>query len=68
MVVGVDGLQETLTQLLAEGRLLGVATSDNEQSCRIALERLDILDKFHFICGYDSGFGSKPGPGMVEVS
>ena len=64
-VAPVFGLHETVAALRAAGLRLGLATSDNEDSARATLEHLSLLDDFDFICGWDSGHGTKPGPGMA---
>ena len=48
------------------GYTLGIATNDYEVGARMQLEAEGIDGFFDFICGFDSGYGSKPGPGMVE--
>lgn len=56
-----------LQRLKAAGFALGIVTNDAEENARqqaAALGFLDLLDAVH---GYDSGFGSKPGPGMVAA-
>ena len=35
--------------------------------CAAQIERLQIGELIDFFCGYDSGHGAKPGPGMVEA-
>lgn len=64
--VPVPLLVETLDALIARGMPLGLATSDSEGAALDGLERLGIIDRFDFICGFDSGHGVKPGPGMVH--
>lgn len=54
-----------LTGLKDSGVLLGLATNDNEASARRHLTRASCLDAFHFVAGYDSGHGAKPGPGQL---
>ncbi len=49
------------------GLRLGVATNDAESSARRHLEVAEIIDKFDYIAGYDSGHGAKPGPGMCTA-
>ncbi len=44
---------------------LGIATNDAESAARAHLDRAGIETQFHFIAGYDSGFGGKPEPGML---
>lgn len=46
---------------------LGVATNDSEQALAAQLRRLRIDELVDFSCGYDSGHGAKPGPGMVSA-
>lgn len=49
------------------GLRLGLATNDAEASARHHLEVAEIIDKFDYIAGYDSGHGAKPGPGMCTA-
>jgi len=51
--------------LLARGYRLGIATNDAEASARAQAEALGMTGLCESIIGYDSGFGSKPDPGMV---
>jgi len=46
------------------GLVLGVATNDAAVPARAHLTRAGIIENFAFVAGYDSGHGSKPGPGM----
>jgi phosphoglycolate phosphatase len=43
------------------------ATNDSEAALVAQIERLQIGELIDFFCGYDSGHGAKPGPGMVEA-
>jgi len=61
----VRGLQTTLRTLNRAGLKLGVATSDSYQGIFNTLESFDVISEFEFLCGYDSGHGVKPEPGMV---
>ncbi len=54
-----------LSGLRARGFALGVATHDSELAARTQLGTVGVLAAFDFICGYDSGHGHKPGPGML---
>lgn len=54
-----------LEALRANGLRLGVATNDGESSARAQLQTAGVLDHFHAVAGYDSGFGAKPAPGML---
>jgi len=51
--------------LKAKGFRLGVATNDFEAGAVSQLEAHKAKQYFDFICGYDSGYGAKPGPGMI---
>ncbi|MCP5074785.1 MAG: HAD family hydrolase [Rhodobacteraceae bacterium] len=62
----VCDLPKTLTTLRNGQRALGVATNDYESGAVIQLKDAGISDLFDFVCGFDSGHGSKPGPGMVH--
>jgi phosphoglycolate phosphatase len=63
--VPVTDLKALFGRLHARGYRLGIASSDNEQSIRQTARRFGIEDYVDFIAGYDSGFGTKPEPGMV---
>ncbi len=63
----VGDLPAILGALKARGYRLGLATSDNEASAWMALHRFEVAGHFDFVCGWDSGHGSKPGPGMVQA-
>ncbi len=62
----VTNLKALFAALRKRKLKLGVATSDSIQSARRSLEPFDILDQLDFLVGYDSGFGVKPEPGMVQ--
>ncbi len=49
------------------GLKVGLATNDAERSARRHLDQLGLGDRMDFVCGYDTGHGAKPGPGMVEA-
>ena len=51
--------------LVADGLTVGVATSDCALSAQLTLERFGALELVAFLSGYDSGHGSKPGPGQA---
>jgi phosphoglycolate phosphatase len=53
--------------LRGQGLKLGLATNDAEASARRHLDQLGLSGRMDFICGYDTGHGAKPGPGMVEA-
>jgi phosphoglycolate phosphatase len=58
-------LRPLIGLLAGAGLRLGLATNDAESPARAHLARVGILAQFDFIAGYDSGFGAKPGPGML---
>lgn len=60
-------LAPLLDRLAAAGYTLGLATNDAERPARAHLTAAGILENFRFIAGYDTGFGAKPGPGMLEA-
>ena len=64
--VPAGDLVALFSRLKRRGLTLGVATMDSEALAHQTLERLDIAQFFSFVCGYDSGFGEKPGAGMVH--
>ena len=64
--VEVTNLEKLFARLKNKGLKLGVATSDGIDSARSSLNPFGILEQLDFIAGFDSGFGAKPGPGMVE--
>ena len=59
-------LPRVLGNLRSMGLSLGVATNDYEAGALGHLQQADALRLFDFVCGSDSGFGAKPGPGMVH--
>ncbi|MEX3007269.1 HAD family hydrolase [Hoeflea sp. TYP-13] len=59
-------LHHVMGTLRARGFVLGVATNDYEAGALGQLKQADALTLFDFICGSDSGYGSKPGPGMIH--
>lgn len=63
--VAITDLYSLFGHLKASGMTLGVASSDNEQSIRQTLAKFDVARMVDFVAGYDSGYGTKPHPGMV---
>jgi phosphoglycolate phosphatase len=63
----VTDLAALFRRLTGGGMTLGVATNDSEKGASLSLERFGVLEMLAFICGYDSGYGPKPGPGMVRA-
>lgn len=58
---------EALARLARLGLPLGIATNDSERNARIQAGILGLTDLLTAIYGHDSGFGSKPLPGMVRA-
>ena len=54
-----------LDGLRARGLRLGVATNDAEAPARAHLGAAQVLDRFDFVAGFDSGHGAKPEPGPL---
>lgn len=62
-----DDVPGALARLVDAGLPVGIATNDFEKTARAHLAELGIEALFGFVAGYDSGFGGKPEPGMVEA-
>jgi phosphoglycolate phosphatase len=60
LVAFLEGLRD-------QGIKVGLATNDTEEPAREHLARFGVLHLFDFVAGYDSGFGGKPGPGMLNA-
>jgi phosphoglycolate phosphatase len=58
---------EVVDALRGQGLKVGLATNDAEASARRHLDQLGLSERMDFVCGYDSGHGSKPGAGMVQA-
>ena len=63
----VTDLVNLFGRLRSRGLKLGLATMDSAASAEAQLETFGVRRLMDFVCGYDSGFGHKPGPGMVEA-
>ncbi|QRG08508.1 HAD family hydrolase [Xanthobacter dioxanivorans] len=59
--------QAALARLKAAGLDLGIVTNDAEASAHRQAEALGLSHLLTAVHGYDSGFGSKPSPGMVRA-
>jgi len=62
--VTVVPLAPFFRRLKGRGLALGIATNDSEAGARAMLRREGAEDLLDFVSGYDSGHGSKSGPGM----
>jgi len=58
---------EVFAALTERGIRIGIATHDSEASARAHVAALELMVHIDFVAGYDSGFGGKPGPGMVRA-
>ncbi len=65
--VPVCNLRQLLQDLREMGYVLGVATNDYLEGANKQLTDAGISDLFAFVCGSDSGFGGKPGVGMIQA-
>lgn len=65
--VPVTDLSALFERLIDRQIVLGLATMDSEALAGITLSQLRVLHYMSFVCGYDSGHGEKPDPGMVEA-
>jgi len=63
--VPVTDLNGLCQRLQSGGIKLGVATNDFESVAREQLAQVRATAYFDFICGFDSGYGAKPQPGMI---
>jgi len=62
----VTDLVDLFGRLRGHGLRLGLATMDSSAAAEAQLSSFGVRRLMDFVCGYDSGFGHKPGPGMVE--
>lgn len=63
--IPVTDLEQLFARLKALGLFLGIASSDSEAAIRKLVDRFALGGLVDFIAGYDSGFGTKPEPGML---
>lgn len=56
-----------LSGLKESGYKIGMATNDSEYGAHEQANALGLMPILDFIAGYDSGYGGKPGPGMVHA-
>lgn len=63
--VTLPGVTKTLAALVAEGRILGVATNDGTATAAGALEAIGLGRFFAHVLGYDAVAHPKPAPDMV---
>ena len=63
----VTDLVNLFGRLRSHGLKVGLATMDSSAAAEAQLGAFGVRRLMDFVCGYDSGFGHKPGPGMVEA-
>ncbi|MFK5980115.1 MAG: HAD family hydrolase [Rhizobiaceae bacterium] len=66
-LTGFPSTPRVLERLVTEAYSLGIATNDSENNATTQMDQLGWRDHFTAILGYDSGYGAKPSPGMVET-
>lgn len=59
---------DMLAHFHGRGLRLGLVTNDAEANARLQADALGLSPFLDLVHGYDSGFGSKPGPGMVSAA
>lgn len=64
-VTALPNTEMALKSLDAGGIMLGIGTNDAEANAAAQMKTLGFERLFHSILGADSGYGAKPGPGMV---
>lgn len=65
--VPVCPLEGLFQGFVSGGYSIGLATSDSEAAAEATLKKFGVHRHFHFVCGYDSGHGPKPEPGMIQA-
>ncbi len=65
--VPVCDLRQLILDLRAMGYVIGLATNDYQDGAQKQLQDAGISDLFEFVCGSDSGYGGKPGAGMIQA-
>jgi phosphoglycolate phosphatase len=61
----IEGAGTALLELQGRGFRLGIATNDSHAGTEASMAPHGNLPGFDFVAGADSGYGAKPGPGMV---
>lgn len=65
--VPVTNLVAYFSGLHSCGYRTGIATNDSVASANATVLRFGLHDHVEFVCGYDSGHGIKPAPGMLHA-
>lgn len=63
----VTDLVAFLAALRGDGLRVGIATNDSAASALATIGQFGLSGLVEFYCGYDSGYGTKPAPGMVHA-
>ena len=66
-VIALPGAEDALNRLHASEIALGIGTNDSQDNAVAQMVTLGLEGLFHRILGADSGYGAKPGPGMVTA-
>ncbi len=66
-VQALPGISAALEALHGGDILLGIGTNNSEENAINQLEALDVDHLFEHIFGADSGYGAKPGSGMIDA-
>lgn len=66
-VQALPGVQDALEHLHERQLFLGVATNDAQANAEDQLEAMQIDHVFEHVFGADSGYGPKPGSGMIDA-
>lgn len=63
----VTDLRQLFARLKRRGLKLGLATMDSHAAAEATMAAFELSALLDFVCGYDTGHGTKPGPGMVHA-
>jgi phosphoglycolate phosphatase len=65
--VPLTDVSKLFSKLRIRGFKLGIASSDSVEAVAQTITTLGLESLVDFYCGYDSGFGPKPEPGMINA-
>ena len=65
--IPLTDLPALFAALKSQGFILGIASSDSAEAVAATIQTLGVESFIDFHCGYDSGFGPKPEPGMIHA-
>jgi phosphoglycolate phosphatase len=63
----VTDLSDWFKALKEKGFVIGLSTHDSYEAAESQLSKAGVFELFDFVSGYDSGYGHKPGPGMLQA-